>query len=252
MIRYLQEILGAAGELALAGLAEDLSRDLEFKDSKDLVTVIDRRVEDYLVRQIKNRFPGHDIIGEESGSHLTGSEYCWVIDPIDGTTSYFHRQPYFSVSIALKEKGKLLCGGVYAPALDQMFLAARGEGAALNGEPIHVSQSSRMADSVLATGFACLRAGLEDNNLGYFNRIMPEIRDVRRCGSAALDLAYVAAGKYDGFWEMNLNEYDVAAGILLVLEAGGQVFDFRGHNHYPQDGIIATNGCIDNELLAFF
>jgi myo-inositol-1(or 4)-monophosphatase len=209
-------------------------------------------VEDYLVRQIKDRFPGHDIIGEESGSHLTGSEYCWVIDPIDGTTSYFHRQPYFSVSIALKEKGKLLCGGVYAPALDQMFLAARGEGAALNGKPIHVSQSSRMADSVLATGFACLRAGLEDNNLGYFNRIMPEIRDVRRCGSAALDLAYVAAGKYDGFWEMNLNEYDVAAGILLVLEAGGQVFDFNGDSHYPQEGIIATNGCIDNELLAFF
>ena len=252
MIRYLQEILGAAGELCLSGLAEDLSRDLEFKDSKDLVTVIDRRVEDYLVRQIKDRFPGHDIIGEESGSHLTGSEYCWVIDPIDGTTSYFHRQPYFSVSIALKEKGKLLCGGVYAPALDQMFLAARGEGAALNGKPIHVSQSSRMADSVLATGFACLRAGLEDNNLGYFNRIMPEIRDVRRCGSAALDLAYVAAGKYDGFWEMNLNEYDVAAGILLVLEAGGQVFDFKGDNHYPQEGIIATNGCLDNELLAFF
>lgn len=252
MINLLQEILSAAGDLCLSGLSEDLTRDLEFKNSKDLVTIVDRRVEDYLVTQIKKRFPGHDIIGEESGSHLSGSDYCWVIDPIDGTTSYFHRQPYFSVSIALKEKGDLFCGGVYAPALKQRFLAVRGKGATLNGKPIHVSECSRLVDSVLATGFACLRSGHEHNNLAYFNKIMPQIRDVRRCGSAALDLAYVAAGKYDGFWEMNLNEYDVAAGILLVTEAGGQVCDFNGGNHYPGQGIIAANGIIDGELLAFF
>lgn len=252
MINFLKEILGVAGDLCLSGLSEDLSQSLAFKDAKDLVTIVDRRVEDYLVSRIKKRFAGHDIIGEESGSHLSGSDYCWIIDPIDGTTSYFHRQPYFSVSIGLKKKGELICGGVYAPALKQMFLAARGEGATLNGKPIQVSQCTRLVNSVLATGFACLRSGLEHNNLTYFNRIMPEIRDVRRCGSAALDLAYVAAGKYDGFWEMNLNDYDVAAGVLLVIEAGGRICDFNGGSRYPDQGIIGTNSRIDRELLTFF
>ncbi len=252
MIDFLQEILAAAGDLCLSGLAEDLSDELEFKNSKDLVTIVDRRVEDYLVSQIKKRFVGHDIIGEESGVHLSGSDHCWVIDPIDGTTSYFHGQPYFSVSIGLKERGELICGGVYAPAMKQMFLAARGKGATLNGTPIQVSGCNRLINSVLATGFACLRSGWEHNNLHYFNRIMTEIRDVRRCGSAALDLAYVAAGKYDGFWEMNLNDYDVAAGSLLVTEAGGQVCDFNGGKTFPEQGIIATNGRIDAELLPFF
>ena len=156
------------------------------------------------------------------------------------------------MSIGLKKKGELICGGVYAPALKQMFLAARGEGATLNGKPIQVSQCTRLVNSVLATGFACLRSGLEHNNLTYFNRIMPEIRDVRRCGSAALDLAYVAAGKYDGFWEMNLNDYDVAAGVLLVIEAGGRICDFNGGSRYPDQGIIGTNSRIDRELLTFF
>lgn len=252
MIHFIEEILGGAGDLCLTGLSEDLTGSLAFKDFKDLVTIVDRRVEDYLISRIKARFADHDMIGEESGSHLLGSDYCWVIDPIDGTTSYFHRQPYFSVSIGLKEKGELICSGVYAPVLKQMFLAVRGEGATLNGMPIQVSRCTRLVNSVLATGFACLRSGLEHNNLTYFNRIMPEIRDIRRCGSAALDLAYVAAGKYDGFWEMNLNEYDIAAGVLLVIEAGGRVCDFNGGSNYPEQGIIGSNGRIDRDLLTFF
>lgn len=252
MLNTLREIFEVAGEICLAGLAEDLSADVDFKNTKDLVTIVDRRVEDYIVGQLTRRFPGHDIIGEESGSHLSGSSYCWIIDPIDGTTSYFHGQPYFSVSIGLKKDGELVCGGVYAPVLEQLFLAERGKGATLNGTPIHVSGCTRLINAVLATGFTCLRANMKDNNLQYFQKIMPEIRDVRRCGSAALDLAYVAAGKYDGFWEMSLNEYDVAAGILLVTEAGGHVCDFQGTGNYPERGVIATNGKIDDELLNYF
>lgn len=178
MIHFIKELLGVAGDLCLSGLSEDLSRSLVFKDEKDLVTIVDRRVEDYLVSRIKKRFAGHDIIGEESGSHLSGSDYCWFIDPIDGTTSYFHRQPYFSVSIGLKEKGELICGGVYAPALKQMFLAVRGEGATLNGKPIHVSRCTRLVNSVLATGFVCLRSGLEHNNLSYFNMFEKEMNHI--------------------------------------------------------------------------
>jgi len=252
MIDYIKQMLEVAGNICLSGLTEDLTVKLGFKNAKDLVTLIDRRVEEYIVARIKKRFPDHDIIGEESGSQLSGSDYQWIIDPIDGTTSYFHHQPYFSVSIALQIKGEIVYGGVYAPALKQMFLAQRGDGATLNGSPIQVSASNQLVNCVLATGFACLRSGQEHNNLTYFNRIMPEIRDVRRCGSAALDLAYVAAGKYDGFWELNLNNYDVAAGILLVLEAGGQVYDFNGGKQYPEQGIIATNGCIDREFITFF
>jgi len=252
MLHFLEEILLVAGDLCMTGLRENLSAELIFKNDKDLMTIVDRRVEDYLVSQIKKRFAGHDIIAEESGVDLSGSDYCWVIDPIDGTTSYFHGQPYFSVSIGLREGGELSYGGVYAPALKQLFLAEIGNGTTLNGKPVRVSGCTRLINSVLATGFACLRAGWHHNNLSYFTRIMKEIRDVRRCGSAALDLAYVAAGKYDGFWEMNLNDYDVAAGTLLVTEAGGQVCDFKGGACFPEEGIIATNGRIDAELLAFF
>ena len=233
MLDFIETLLESAGKLCRQGLQQD-------------------RVENHVIKHIRSHYPEHDIIGEETGSHLSGSPYQWIIDPIDGTTSYFHRQPYFSVSIGVKKNGIAVYGGVYAPLLGQMFLAERGNGATLNGNPIKVSGSMKLVDSVLATGFACVRGELEHNNLVYFTRIVPHIRDIRRCGSAALDLAYVACGKYDGFWELNLNEYDIAAGVLLVREAGGNVFDFAGGSRYPESGIIATNGRIDGELLPLF
>ena len=252
MLDFIETLLARAGELCRTGLKQDLFEDVDFKGQKDLVTVVDRGVENHIIKHIRSHYPEHDIIGEETGSHLTGSAYQWIIDPIDGTTSYFHRQPYFSVSIGVKKNGVPVYGGVYAPLLGQMFLAERGNGATLNGNAIKVSSSMKLVDSVLATGFACLRAELEHNNLVYFTRIVPHIRDIRRCGSAALDLAYVASGRYDGFWELNLNDYDIAAGVLLVQEAGGNVIDFTGGSQYPERGIIATNGRIDDELLALF
>ncbi len=242
MIEFIQDLARQAGEICLAESQGLTGADLDFKGSRDLVTVVDKKVEDFIIGAIANRYPQHDVLGEETGTLRRQGEYRWIIDPIDGTTSYFHRQPFFSVSIALEHRGRLEAGVVYGPALGQMFSAVRGQGAWLNGNrKLSVSSTTVMIDTVLATGFACLRAGREPNNLHYLAKILPEIRDFRRCGSAALDLAYVAAGKVDGFWEMDLNIYDIAAGVLLVQEAGGIVTDMQGGNEYPRKGIVAAN-----------
>jgi myo-inositol-1(or 4)-monophosphatase len=249
MIEFMKKLAFDAGEICLKESEQLSADDLDFKGTRDLVTVVDRKVEDFIVEAIVGRFPDHDIIGEETGSTDRGSDHCWIIDPIDGTTSYFHRQPFYSVSIAYRKGGKTEAGVVYAPALGQMFTAVRGEGAWLNNSRLAVSGTTEMINAVLATGFACLRAGREPNNLHYLAKILPRIRDIRRCGSAAIDLAYVAAGKVDGFWEMDLNIYDIAAGVLLVEEAGGIVSDMEGGGDYPASGIVATNGKITEDLL---
>jgi myo-inositol-1(or 4)-monophosphatase len=242
-----------AGEICLRESAHISAKDLEFKGIRDLVTVVDRKVEEFIVKTINENFPGHDIVGEETGKTDRGDESCWIIDPIDGTTSYFHGQPYYSVSIAYMKNGTIVAGVVYAPALGQLFSAEKGEGAWLNGSTkLEVSLTDNMINSVLAIGFACLRAGRQPNNLPLLAVVLPKIRDIRRCGSAAIDLAYVAAGKLDGFWEMDLNIYDVAAGVLLVLEAGGEVFDMDGKDNYPNAGIVATNAKITQDLLSCF
>ncbi len=251
MIDFIKQLAVEAGEICLEG-AENLSAsDVEFKNPKDLVTVVDKRVENFLIDKIRQVYPDHSFIGEETGRRETGSDYCWIIDPIDGTTSFVHGQPFYAVSIAFAKGDELLVGVVHAPALGQLFSAEKGRGSELNGRSIRVSTTDHMKESVLATGFACLRAGWKKNNMVYLNKIMPWIRDVRRCGSAAVDLAYVAAGKFDGFWELNLNIYDIAAGVLLVREAGGTVCDFTGGGGYPEAGILATNGKITQELIPF-
>lgn len=246
---FLKEIIVQAGDICLEKQGRLTPDDLMFKARKDLVTATDRQVEAFLIEQIRSRFPDHGIWGEETGRTLTGSEYCWIIDPIDGTTSFFHGQPYYAVSIALKKGQELISGAVYAPALGQLFQAGKKEGAWLNDHPLHVSATTTLTDAVMATGFACLRAGLEPNNLVHFNRIVPRLRDIRRCGSAAVDLCYVAAGKLDGFWEMNLNVYDVAAGVLMVTEAGGVVTDFTGGPDFPEKGIVAANPIMADMLI---
>jgi myo-inositol-1(or 4)-monophosphatase len=251
MIEFMKKLAIASGEICLEGSEHLSASDVEFKNPKDLVTVVDKRVEDYIVSEIKKTYPGHSIIGEETGRDETGSDCWWIIDPIDGTTSFFHRQPYYAVSIAFRRGGELQAGVVHAPALSQLFWAEKGQGAFLNGKKIKVSTTTHLKESVLGTGFACLRAGWEKNNMVYLNRIMPAIRDIRRCGSAAIDLAYVAAGKFDGFWELNLNIYDIAAGALLVAEAGGAVCDFSGGSSFPEAGIVATNGRITDELRGY-
>ncbi|MDT8379629.1 MAG: inositol monophosphatase family protein [Desulfotignum sp.] len=249
MQSFLKEIIVQAGDICLEKQGRLTPDDLMFKARKDLVTATDRQVEAFLVEQIHSRFPDHGVWGEETGRTSTGSEYCWIIDPIDGTTSFFHGQPYYAVSIALKKGQEIISGAVYAPALGQLFQAGRKEGAWLNDHPLHVSATTTLTDAVMATGFACLRAGLEPNNLIHFNRIVPRLRDIRRCGSAAVDLCYVAAGKLDGFWELNLNVYDVAAGVLMVTEAGGVVTDFTGGPDFPEKGIVAANRVMADILI---
>ncbi len=259
MIEFIEKIAKEAGKICLRSAVTMSEEKMEFKGIRDLVTTADREVESFLVSEIRALYPDHRIIGEEGGTREgTGHGECrecgeWIIDPIDGTVSFFHGQPYYSISIAYREQGVLQAGVVYAPALGQLFSAQRGKGAFLNGtERLQVSSVSSMINAVLATGFACLRAGREPNNLIYLNRILPQIRDIRRCGSAALDLAYVAAGKVDGFWEMELNLYDVAAGVLLVEEAGGRVRDMRGGTDFPQEGIVAGNNFVMEQLLDNF
>ncbi len=241
MHHFLKNTIVLAGDICQAEQGGITLKDLEFKTRKDLVTATDKQVETFIVDQIQDRFPDHGIWGEETGKKNAASEYCWIIDPIDGTTSFFHGQPYYAVSIALKKHEQIIAGAVYAPALGQLFHARIHEGAWLNDRPIQVSGTTSLTDSVMATGFACLRSGMEPNNLIHFNRIVPQLRDIRRCGSAAIDLCYVAAGKVDAFWELNLNVYDVAAGVLMVTEAGGEVTDFTGGPGFPENGIVAAN-----------
>ena len=252
MKNFLKNLILQAGDICKKEQKLLKPEDVEFKDTKDLVTVIDKKVEDFIVKKIKEDYPGHDIFGEETGRTNLSSDYLWIIDPIDGTTSFFHQQPFYSVSIAVQYQGKTILGAVFAPRLDELFMADIDKGAFLNGEPICVTNTSKLVNSVMATGFACLRANLKDNNLKYFNKIAPQLRDIRRYGSAAVDLCYVACGRVDGFWEMHLNLYDIAAGAFIVEQAGGIVCDFNGGSNFPEQGIIASNKNIQKNLLDNF
>jgi myo-inositol-1(or 4)-monophosphatase len=249
MKSFLHQIVTGAGEISLEYKARLSEVQITRKDTvKDLVTEADVAVENYLVEQIKAKYPDHAICGEESGDH-TGNEYRWVIDPIDGTTSFIHDLPFYSISVALQKNSQTILAAVYAPVLNELFMAEHGNGATLNDKTIRVSERTALSDCVCATGFACLRANLERNNLPRVNRIAPKLRGLRVLGSAAMDLCYVACGRIDGSWELNLNIYDIAAGMLIATEAGGTVSDLSGAGtkNLPQE-IMATNANIHTEL----
>ena len=248
-IDFIKRLAEEAGSMALER-GRSLSADsIAFKNDKDIVTEVDKAVERFILSEIAKAYPEHATYGEEYGKSSSKSDYCWVIDPIDGTTSFVHGQPFYSVSIALRHKGVPVLAAVCAPRLGELFLAERGAGAFVNGERMKVSKRDKLINSVLSTGFACLRADLPSNNLPVFCKVVPRLRGVRRYGSAAIDMAFVAAGRLEGFWEMNLNPYDIAAGELLVTEAGGNVSDFKGGPEFPKKGTLATNGLIDAELM---
>ncbi len=249
MMQFIRELALRAGELSLKEYDRLRDGDVEYKNDKDIVTAADKAVENFIFTQISQTYPEHDFFGEETGRTYHGSDYCWVIDPIDGTASFVNELPFYSISIALQYQGETVKAAVFAPRLNELFLAEKGSGAFLNGQPIRVSRREKMSDAMMATGFACLRAGWQENNLRFFNRIVPQVRGIRRHGSAAMDLCYVAAGRFEAFWELNLQPYDYAAGILLVTEAGGTVRDFDGGTDFTGRGLIATNGVIDGALL---
>jgi len=249
LISFIKNLALEAGRICLEGQKHLTYHDLEFKSAKDIVTDIDKKVEAFLVKAIRARYPDHGVLGEEYGAVRAKSGYRWIIDPIDGTTSFVHRLPFYGISIALEKEGEMVLGVVYAPALDQLFYAEKGRGAFMGDTPIHVSETGKLDNAVMATGFACLRDNLTNNNLPIFNEIVPKLRDIRRLGSAALDLCYVALGSLDGFWEMNLNIYDIAAGAVILQEAGGVVTDFTGGRQFPENGIAAANQALHTALI---
>jgi myo-inositol-1(or 4)-monophosphatase len=233
----------------------------EYKGDVDLVTVADRTVEKLIRTRLSETFPDHGIYGEEGTRERLDAEFRWYVDPLDGTTNFAHGFPQFCVSMGLEhrpagirpdEDGVLAAGVIYDPTRDELFTAERGRGARLNGKPIHVARTAGLAEALLATGFPS-RKRHASPNVHFYHEFTLRSHGVRRAGSAALDLAYVAAGRLDAFWEFNLNPWDTAAGILLVTEAGGRVTSFAG-DAYRLDSreILATNGLIHGELIELF
>ena len=222
------------------------------KGEIDLVTEVDLAVERMIRALIAERHPGHDVLAEEMGGPGEGprSRYCWIVDPLDGTTNFAHGVPLFCCTVALEVDGRLEVGAVYDPTRDELFTAERGGGAFLNGRPLRVSRADRLIDSLLVTGFPYSVQKRMPELLGLFGAYLERARAVRRLGSAALDICYVAAGRMDAFWEQGLNAWDIAAGVLLVEEAGGRVTSVDGGPFALRSGrIVASNGLIHEEML---
>jgi len=222
------------------------------KRRADLVTVADLQSQEVILSTIRRDFPHDDFQAEENAARSTGAEHSWIIDPLDGTTNYAHGYPASTVSIGVLRHHRPVLGGVYDPFRDELFLAEKDRGTTLNGRKVHVTQTRRVADSLLITGFAYDRAERADVYLAPFKSFLTRCHDVRRSGSAALDLAWISAGRADGFWEQGLSPWDVAAGWLLVSEAGGKISDFKGRP-WTDPGkfgaeTLASNGKIHSEM----
>ena len=225
---------------------------IEYKGDVDLVTVADRKSEALILERIRAHWPSHDILGEESGLHEKGSDYRWYVDPLDGTTNFAHGFPVFCVSLGLEHQGRRVAAVVYDPTRDELFAAEQGSGAYLNGQRIAVSKVSNLAESLVATGFPSHKRH-KNPNIFFYHQITLRTHGVRRAGSAALDLGSVACGRFEGFWEFNLNPWDTAAGVLLVEEAGGQVTDFSGGPFQLNSReTMASNGLVHQALLQEF
>ena len=221
------------------------------KDSPiNLVTEADLRAEETVIRTIKEAYPTHQILSEEQGLQATQTTpFKWIIDPLDGTTNFAHGFPMYNVSIGLEHEGTGIIGVVYDPTRKEMFVGQKGRGATLNGTPVHVSGVPKLGEALLVTGFAYDVHTVSDNNLKEFCQFTLRARGIRRTGTAALDLCYVACGRLDGFWELKLNPWDTAAGKLIVEEAGGRVTNYKGEpfSIYEKD-IVASNGLIHDEM----
>jgi myo-inositol-1(or 4)-monophosphatase len=253
MSQYLPDLEAIAREAGTLLMQYFGGVTIEYKGEVDLVTEADRASERLIVERLRARWPEHGIVAEEGTRSEMEADYRWYVDPLDGTTNFAHGYPVFCVSIALTRKdGQLEAGVLYDPTRDEMFAAERGQGATLNGSAIHVSKTKYLLESILGTGFPSYKRH-KNPNIFFYHQITLRSHGVRRAGSAALDLANVACGRYDGFWEFNLNPWDTAAGVLLVQEAGGLVTRFDG-SPFRLDSreVLGSNGLIHQELITQF
>src|SRR6201997_3940927 len=250
-IPAMSAIAREAGALLMQYFHQGLK--IEYKGDADLVTAADRASEALIRERVGKQFPSHDVLGEEQGLNDRGSEYRWYVDPLDGTTNFAHGFPVFAVSMAIERRTAneqvRVAGIVYDPTRDELFSAETGKGAQLNGRPIHVSKISQLKECLVATGFPSHKRH-KNPNIFFYHQISLHTHGVRRAGSAALDLCYVACGRLDGFWECNLNPWDTAAGVLMIEEAGGKVSNFKG-GPFQLDSreTLASNGLVHQALL---
>lgn len=242
-LSYLERLAREAGDILRGGYSKD--HQVDYKGVIDLVTEVDHQSEAFLLGEVQRDFPGHHIVSEESGVIRGTDEHIWYIDPLDGTVNYAHHIPIFCVSIAYALNGVLTLGVVFDPMRDEIFLAERGRGALLNGRPVSASSAEELQKSLLVTGFPYDAWNTEQDNFANFVKFAKLTQGVRRLGSAALDLCYVAAGRFDGFWELALKPWDVAAGGLICEEAGAYVTNIKGEADYispPQSVVAAAKG----------
>lgn len=238
------------GEVLLTHLSRVQYYDLERKGVSDYATLVDHASEQAIIEHIRHYFPQHKILAEEGGEIKGDGIYRWIIDPLDGTTNYLHNVRLFAVSIAVARGDELVIGVVFDPIQGELYTAQKGQGAYLNHAPISVSQNADLQDCLFATGFPFRSKELIEPYLQSFRRFFEMARDIRRMGVAAIDLAYIAAGRFDAFWELKLGVWDIAAGVLLVQEAGGTVSGFRPDENCLETGnIVATNGKIHNLVV---
>ena len=273
MLGFARDLARQAGERLMGAYGRLASGQIDHKGRRDLVTAADRETEAFLAAEIERAFPDDAILGEESIRRPGRSGHVWILDPVDGTTNFVHQHPFFCISLARAsgysgppngpdglaphetgyfrsgELPQVDLGVIYAPVLGELFTAERGRGAELNERPIRVSETGDLGQSLMATGFAYRRNELAVNNLENFARLALEVRGIRRCGAAALDLCYVAAGRFEAFWELYLKPWDVAAGMLVVEEAGGRVTGIAPDRH-PLEGVevVASNGRVHEEV----
>ena len=248
-LQFALELAKEAGKTQLRYFG-NISSVIKKSSNIDLVTNADIKSEEIIISRIKEKYPDHSIVTEESDNILESSEYTWIVDPLDGTTNFTHNLPIFAVSIALKKSNEIICGVVYNPAADKCFYAEKDKGAFLNGVTIYPTKSESLSDSLLATGFPYLHDEKYDLSFTIFKDFYDCTRGLRRLGAAALDLCFVAMGRFDGFYEFELNSWDIAAGSLIVREAGGLVTDWDG-KELPLNGkrILASNKKIHKEMM---
>jgi len=246
-LKFAREIARGAGDILRKGMNK--RHRVDYKGRVDLVTEYDVKSEKYIKAAIEKTFPGHSILAEESGETRKRSSKLWVIDPLDGTTNFAHDYPAYCVSIGLEVDDRMVMGVIYDPVHDEMFYASDGNGAFCNRKRIHVSPERKLNRSLLATGFPYDIAESRIDNLDNFGRMYKSAQGIRRAGSAALDLCYLACGRFDGFWELKLHPWDTAAGIVIVREAGGRVTDFHGRRYSIfGNEILASNGKIHRQM----